>query len=149
MTSSPVGEALTYARCMRAHGVANFPDPTGNGGLSYRGSTSAPAFRSARTACANLEPRKVLPSAANETPQQAAQDHAQLLRWATCMRHRGYPELPDPKIGIPQPNGEPGTLVGWGASYMQIPPAYDALSDAFQHTARTCGIDPVTGNPHH
>jgi hypothetical protein len=135
---------------MRAHGVTNFPDPTNNGSVSYHGSTSSPAFKSAHTACANLEPHKVLPSAANETPQQAAQDHAQLLRWATCMRHRGYPELPDPKIGIPQPmGGHGGTVVGWGASYLQMPTDYDASSYAFQHTATTCGIDPVSGNPHH
>jgi hypothetical protein len=130
--------------------VTNFPDPTSSGGLSYQGSTSAPAFRSAQTACARLEPHKVLPSAANETPQQAAQDHAQLLRWAVCMRHRGYPDLPDPKIGTPQPmGGRGGTLVGWGASYLQIPQAYDALSSAFLNTAKTCGINPVSGNPHH
>lgn len=135
---------------MRAHGVTNFPDPTSSGGLSYQGSTSAPAFKSAQTACASLEPHKVVSSAANETPQQAAQDHAQLLRWATCMRHRGYPELPDPKIGTPQPmGGQGGTVLGWGATYLQIPVAYDAHSQAFLNTAKTCGIDPVTGNPHH
>jgi hypothetical protein len=135
---------------MRAHGVTNFPDPTGSGGLSYQGSTSSPAFRSAHSACASLEPHKVLPSAANETTRQAAEDHAQLLHWATCMRHRGYPELPDPKIGTPQPmGGRGGTVVGWGASYLEIPQAYDALSHAFLNTANTCGINPVTGNPHH
>jgi hypothetical protein len=146
--SSLANQALAYSRCMRSHGVTNFPDPTSNGGLSYHGSTSSPAFNSAQTACASLEPRKVAPSSGHETPQQAAQDHAKLLRWAECMRHHGYPELPDAKIGTPQPTPGYGTVLGWGAAYLQIPASYDAHSQAFLNTAKTCGINP-RGNPHH
>jgi hypothetical protein len=66
------------------------------------------------------------------------------------MRHSGYPRVPDPKVGIPQPmGGRGGTVIGWGAAYLQIPEAYDAYSQAFQNTSNTCGIDPITGNPHH
>ncbi|MGH3493189.1 MAG: hypothetical protein ACRDQ1_08115 [Sciscionella sp.] len=143
------GQGLAYARCMRSHGVTNFPDPVHNGGVSFQGSTSSPAFRSAQTACAPLEPRKVAPSHGNETPRQVAEDHAQLLRWAKCMRHRGYPKLPDPKIGTPQPTPGYGTVLGWGAAYLEIPDLYDGHSQAFLNTAKTCGINPVTGNPHH
>src|SRR5689334_1425217 len=80
-------QALAYARCMRAHGVTDFPDPTANGGVSYDGPTSSPAFNSAQTACARLEPHKIAPSSGQETSQQTAQDHEKLLRWANCMRH--------------------------------------------------------------
>jgi hypothetical protein len=134
---------------MRSHGVTDFPDPTSSGGLSYHGSTSSPAFKSAQTACAHLEPHKVAPSDASETSKQVAQDHAQLLRWTKCMRHRGYPELPDPKIGTPQPTPGYGTVLGWGAAYLEIPDAYDGHSQAFLSAAKTCGINPVTGNPRH
>jgi hypothetical protein len=147
-TSSLANQALTYARCMRSHGVTNFPDPSNNGGLSYHGSTSSPAFKSAQTACASVEPRKVTPSSGNETPQQAAQDHANLLRWANCIRHRGYPRLPDPKIGTPQPTPGYGTVLGGGAAYLQIPDLYDAHSQAFLNTAKACGINPQ-GNTDH
>lgn len=143
------GQGLAYARCMRSHGVTNFPDPVHNGGVTYQGSTSSPAFRSAQRACAALEPRKVAPSHANETARQVAEDHAQLLSWAKCMRHRGYPQLPDPKIGTPQPTPGYGTVLGWGAAYLEIPDVYDGHSQAFLNTAKTCGINPVTGNPHH
>lgn len=54
--------ALAFSRCMRAHGVANFPDPqfkTGSGGLGIRiGGRSggldpnSPIFRAAQQACA-------------------------------------------------------------------------------------------------
>ena len=36
-----MAQALKYSRCMRAHGVPNFPDPTqGNNGIAFGGQTS-------------------------------------------------------------------------------------------------------------
>src|SRR6516164_8959278 len=62
---------------------------------------------------------QVVSRSANETTQLATQDHAQLLRWAACMRHSGYPRVPDPKVGIPQPmGGRGGAVIGWGAAYL-------------------------------
>jgi hypothetical protein len=55
--------ALAYARCMRAHGVPNFPDPqTTNGGIGepsgigFGGdiARNAPQFQSADHACQHL-----------------------------------------------------------------------------------------------
>jgi hypothetical protein len=93
---------------------------------------------------------KAPPSSGNETPRQAAQDYAQLLGWAKCMRHRGYPKLPNPKRGTPQPmGGHGGAVLGWGAAYIEVPEAYDVFSQAFQNKAKTCGFNPVTGNPRH
>jgi hypothetical protein len=53
--------ALKFAQCMRAHGIANFPDPTvSNGMVSIsipRGSgieTSSPQFLAAQQACRSL-----------------------------------------------------------------------------------------------
>lgn len=48
---------LTEARCMRAHGVPNFPDPSGSGSQppSLAGiDTQSPAFKSAARACGGL-----------------------------------------------------------------------------------------------
>ena len=146
-TSSLANQAIAYARCMRSHGVTNFPDPSNNGGLSYHGSNSSPVFTSAQTACATLEPHKIAASSGNDGPRQAVQDHAKLLRWANCMRHHGYPRLPDPKIGTPQPTPGYDTVLGGGAAYLPIPDSYDAHSQAFLNTATVCGINPQ-GNPH-
>jgi hypothetical protein len=49
-------QALNFARCMRAHGVPNFPDPTtaGNGGMGFNLSgvdTQSPQYQSANRAC--------------------------------------------------------------------------------------------------
>ena len=47
--------ALAFARCMRAHGVPNFPDPTlsggGPAGLPAGVDPQSPAFRSAARVC--------------------------------------------------------------------------------------------------
>lgn len=51
--------ALRYARCMRAHGVANFPDPAGDGhypdALEHRAENS-PRFPAASRTCDRLVP---------------------------------------------------------------------------------------------
>jgi hypothetical protein len=58
-------EALAMARCMRSHGVPNFPDPqfhTGsNGGVAFRlgeaggrDLSSSPAFQAAQRACGSI-----------------------------------------------------------------------------------------------
>lgn len=130
---------------MRSHGVTSFPDPSSGGGISYDGSTSSPAFESAQTACASLEPRKIVPTSGPVTTREAARDHDKLLRWANCMRTHGYPDLPDPKIGTLQPTPGYGTVLGSGAAYVQIPDAYDAHSGAFLSTATRCGINPRGG----
>ncbi len=95
--------------------------------------------------------RKVPPGSASETQRRAAEDYAQLLGWAKCMRHHGYPRLPDPKHGTPQPmGGRGGSVLSWGpAAYIEVPEVYNVFSPAFQHATNTCGINPVTGNPRH
>jgi hypothetical protein len=48
-------QALDFSRCMRAHGVPDFPDPsTSNGGIGYNLSgvdTNAPQYQSAQETC--------------------------------------------------------------------------------------------------
>jgi hypothetical protein len=89
-----------YARCMRAHGLSNFPDPHV---VSHDGQTSvsqmlpqsaaaAPAFKSAQKACQHFQP----------TPQSGPgpgdqQHHKQvLLAFARCLRAHGLTGFPDP-----------------------------------------------------
>jgi len=43
---------LTFAKCIRAHGVPNFPEPTGDGVLDPGNvDTGSPRFKTAMTAC--------------------------------------------------------------------------------------------------
>jgi hypothetical protein len=53
---------LRYARCMRAHGITDFPDPTPGGGLSIKASAGSdldpnnPIYKAADRACKHYMP---------------------------------------------------------------------------------------------
>jgi hypothetical protein len=82
--------AVAYSRCMRAHGVPEFPDPA-RGGVPKvtprQAGVSDARFRAAQRACARL----LQPSRA-----QVPQIMTGLLSFARCMRSRGIPDWPDP-----------------------------------------------------
>ena len=42
---------LKFARCMRSHGISDFPDPMPDGGFDIPGNTSSPQFETAAKAC--------------------------------------------------------------------------------------------------
>ena len=46
-----IQKELKFAKCMRSHGITNFPDPTPHGQLEYFGDTNSPQFRTAAQAC--------------------------------------------------------------------------------------------------
>ena len=98
-TTTTQNGALAYARCMRSHGVPNFPDPTSSGGgdkeavvaaLQEVGNSKAEA---AQTACVHVNGGRP------GTGQSAAQSQAHraaMLAFARCMRRRGFANFPDP-----------------------------------------------------
>ena len=94
-------DVLNFARCMRSHGVSEFPDD-----LNFQNvpgiNPSSPAFKTAQTACQHLLPVKTAPRAA-----PSAQTHAKLLRLSNCLRAHGYPSMPDPKSDPPPPHSRP------------------------------------------
>ena len=142
-------EGLSFARCMRSHGVSSFPDPTPGGGgfsLSAPGiNSSSPAFKAAQTACQDLLPVKQVPS---EPP--SAHAYVRLLHWAKCMREHGISGLPDPKPDPPPAPGSPGTagigtLMGDGGYWVGIPTTVDAHAPAFVRLSTECGESPGGG----
>jgi hypothetical protein len=99
--SDPAAQALAYSRCMRSHGVPDFPDPkvssnSGGSGVSMGVGTrgdlnpSNPAFKAASRACRSLQP------GGGNPPPQSAQELATDVKFADCMRSHGYPSFPDP-----------------------------------------------------
>lgn len=90
-----LAQALAYSRCMRSHGVPNFPDPTSNGhGVSMglkNVDPNSPEFKAAQEACHKLQPGPGSMSA-----QQRAQARADGLKMASCMHAHGFPTFPDP-----------------------------------------------------
>lgn len=96
---------LAFAKCMRAHGVANFPDPKPPGkpptaptaptaqpapSGGFTANPNSPGYQSASNDCRSL--------AVATRVGQTQQGHviANELRLAVCMRTHGVPSYPDP-----------------------------------------------------
>jgi hypothetical protein len=92
--SSRYSQALAYSQCIRAHGVPDFPDPTnnnGNIGLNIGNlKESQSTLQAAMHACQSLSPVHPL------TGSALAQNTAEGLKWAQCIRAHGVPNFPDP-----------------------------------------------------
>jgi hypothetical protein len=88
-------KAVTFAECMREHGVTEFPDPNASNdqelvdGLKRLDQSSA-VWKKAIGACKDLRPPGLLGGSA--TPQQMRQR----LEFAQCMRDNGVDDFPDP-----------------------------------------------------
>jgi hypothetical protein len=84
---------------MRSHGVADFPDPViGPGHVSLQLSpkvASSPHFTSAQATCQHLLPGKGTPA------QFSAQQQADYLKAAACMRSHNIVGFPDPVFPSP------------------------------------------------
>jgi hypothetical protein len=134
--------ALTYARCMRAHGVPDFPDPDHNGdfhlsndqqGHGPKGSGSNSV--SSQEMAANQLCHHLL--AAGPQMNAAQDQHAlgQLVKYAQCMRAHGVPSFPDPHTtggGIGVPSG-----IGFDLSGInQNSPHYMSAAQACQSLAK-------------
>jgi hypothetical protein len=134
-------EMLSFARCMRSHGVSNFPDD-----LDFQNvpgiDPSSPAFRAAQTACQHLMPVKAPPPAA-----PSSLTLAKLLALSNCLRSHGYPNMPDPRPNPPPQGGsaEAGrfsALFGEGDYWIGIPKGIDAHGSAFVHALHECHTNP-------
>ena len=86
--------AVNASRCIRAHGVPNFPDPDGSGQIPKEGpqqlGVSDSVLQAAQRACQNLWPYQLPPQA------QQRQQLTSYLKFARCMRSHGVPDFPDP-----------------------------------------------------
>ena len=135
--SSDYNRGLQFAKCMRSHGVPNFPDPksNGNGAIQIQASqragsgqslkvngvpVEAPAFQSAQQAC-----RSLLPDGGRPTPPSASQREA-MLRFSQCMRAHGLANFPDPTFS----GGHAGLLFRAGSGIDPSSPAFKAAQAA-------------------
>ena len=86
-----------YARCVRANGLPDYPDPSVNRGrIEFAQGATVP--ERAREACSAILSR--LPGTAFEKNQQRQvtnEDLATLRRYAQCIREHGSPWFPDPR----------------------------------------------------
>jgi hypothetical protein len=134
--SASADQALTYVRCLRSHGVPDFPDPGPDGRLPNIPSsidTAAPAFQSAERTCAGLAP------GVGGSGSASGSFTAGLLAVARCMRAHGLPGFPDPTTTpppAPPPGAHAGNVIGGPGAYLHLPPPSPALT----HAAAACGL---------
>ena len=105
--STNVQEALAFARCMRSHGVRNWPDPNSSGAFAKRTpqqlGVSDSRFDAAENACGRLLPNGGLPPGGAPTQAELRKMESDALNFARCMRSHGAPNWPDYTLrgGIP------------------------------------------------
>jgi hypothetical protein len=107
-SSNPRGSAtsqtLAYARCVRSHGVPNFPDP--NTGGQFNKTTlqllaaSNSRYQTATQTCAHLLPA----GGGGPTAAELRQEWSGMASFARCMRSHGVPNWPDPTPYPPDPS---------------------------------------------
>jgi hypothetical protein len=131
--SGSATQELAYSKCIRAHGIAGFPDPGANipgphdsiGGIAIPPTinTELPAFQTAQNAC-----RGQLSAAfpRQGRPQITAALKASLIAHAQCMRTHGVPTYLDP--AFPPAGGIAVT----------DPPGVDLQSPAYQRAVAEC-----------
>jgi hypothetical protein len=94
--SAPYANAVNFARCMRAHGQSNFPDPHNPGGFSgaalARLDTRSRSYVRANGTC-----QRLLPNNGQPAPAEVAQVVTDGLKFARCMRAHGV-QFPDPGV---------------------------------------------------
>jgi hypothetical protein len=99
-------DSLAFSRCMRTHGVLNFPDPTRGGAIPkvslQQLGVSSSKFQAAQSACQHL-----LPNSGHSSQAQVQQVMNALSNFARCVRSHGVPNWPDPLAESDA--GQPGT----------------------------------------
>jgi hypothetical protein len=115
-----VEAALAYARCMRAHGVPDFPDPDSNGDFGPVSAASS-QMTAADHVCHHL-----LNVGAPMSQSQFQHSLGQLVKYAQCMRAHGVPNFPDPHT-------DNGGIVFGGGGIAGNSPQFQSANHACQH----------------
>jgi hypothetical protein len=144
----PAGSLLAFAKCMRANGVPDFPDPNPGGGRSFSipvGVSASPAFKAAQARCQKLAP--LTPVGAGLTTHPSGQTLAKLLRIAQCMRRHGVAQFPDPTTSIPSTQGGFGEITDFDGAILAFPSTINLQAPAYRQALTACGAPPL-GLPH-
>jgi hypothetical protein len=134
--SSGHAQFLAFSKCMRSHGVPNFPDPTGGGGIEINVGSGinphSPAFRAARAACGRFLP------GGGPGRGRSAQARQQMLAISTCMRAHGVTGFPDPTTTPPSSTNGYSQVTGRGGVFLAVPDTINPDSPAYRQAAAAC-----------
>ena len=128
LASDLATEALAFARCLRANGLPNWPDPLSNGAFD-KSKLQATGYSTTQVRAVEDGPCKsLLPTTAPSTPNsqtittQQQQDYVNAI---ACMRSHGFSNFPDP------------TFSG-GHVTLTPPPGVDTNSTQFTSAQHIC-----------
>jgi hypothetical protein len=132
--------ALSYSRCMRAHGIPNYPDPKQIGGSIQVGSApgidpQSPLYLSAQRACSHL-----LPNGGEPTQAAREKELARMLQTSRCMRSHGISAFPDPVLLAPSSRAAYSSIMSNDGVWLAIPGSIDERSPIFERAAAACGL---------
>ena len=135
VASAPAGgekgapSLLAYASCMRTHGVPNFPDPGGKGGIPKPALVAAlKAVSNSQAQAASKDCQDLLPSGGlSGQPVQTipVQDQQDYLRAVACLRSHGIANFPDP-------------VFSGGSVHFTIPSSINTNSTQFKQAQLIC-----------
>jgi hypothetical protein len=141
------GQFLLFSKCMRSHGVPNFPDPSSRGGIQFTPGSGlnpqSPAFQAAQKVC-----RPKLPGGGPGAIKATKAQFAAALRFAKCMRTHGLPNFPDPISSVPAGGGP---IISVHGMMFRPGQGISPLEPAFRQAAARCGVSlpkpPVEAGP--
>jgi hypothetical protein len=129
-------EQLAFAKCMRAHGVPNFPDPLPGGGFQPPHGVPLPVMQAAQAKC-----QRLLPAGPGSGPPPSPQTLEKVLKISQCMHRHGVAAWPEPRASVPHPLPAGVNVV---TDYMGVillfPSTLDLSSPAVEHAASLCGF---------
>jgi len=134
-STAKIDLGVRLARCMRAHGVPNFPDPSPGGGIKLTVASGlnpqSASFQAAE------QDRKQYAPAQGGPPTMSAAERQHALAFARCMRSHGVPSFPDPQV----------STSGGSTAIRQVAPASAVASPAFKEAEKACaGLEPGPSN---
>jgi hypothetical protein len=135
-TASHEAASIQFANCMRAHGIANFPDPSAGGGIQIAAGSGinpfSPSFKDALSAC-----RKLLPGG-GPPAHASAQVEELMLQSSQCMRAHGVTGFPDPTHAPPSSPAGYTSIDDRGGVVLAIPNTINEQSPVFKQAAAAC-----------
>ncbi len=135
-----VESGVAFSKCIRSHGVPNFPDPKVSGQTVRMGSPSivrSPAFQSAAHSC-----QRLLPKGPPSSGPPSTQTQSRMLEVSACMRKHGISGFPDPSTSPPSNPAGNSAIIGSGGYFLAIPKSIDTSSPAFKQAAAACNFGP-------
>jgi hypothetical protein len=134
--SSHASAFLAFSQCMRSHGVSNFPDPSGGGGIHLPSGINpfSPSFEAAQAKCS-----KLMPGGGPGAHPASEQQKQQLLAEAECMRAHGVTGFPDPTTKPPTTQQGYSIIEGLGSNlFLLVPSTINPNSPVFKHASDAC-----------